>query len=203
MDLSEYASVLSKLEKTLIIGGHRLVASFFASWPSDLVFILSRSSFRMNILIRGYVASRWDYKQLLSRWVANVDGLLGSLDSTGSFICGPIVTDFFAGGSSSSKSLDMCVSRRGFAALTHFMESEGYGRGTHDVSASSFRPGVQEKVFSFVFHRQRGPEASITAHLVRCDTLDFFVRCATSEYSCLFAPSEIYGILILVCLGLV
>lgn len=172
-------STPSRLELTLIYGGYALVKRFFARWPLDCIFCLTRVNFRTHSLIRGYVALRWDHQSLLSRWVANVDRLLETLGTSGSFICGPTVADFFVRGTSSSTTLDICVATSGFAALTEVINMENYRLGSQPMFVSSFRPAITEKMFSFVFSRG-DTEATVVVHLVRGDPLDLIIHCATS-----------------------
>lgn len=179
--MREVIIIPSKLERTLIEGGYSLIELFFASWPLDMVFYISRVSYLMANIVKGYVASKWDHRKLLSRWVIDVDGLLNILDSTGSFICGPVVADFFDGGSSTSSNLDICVTEMGFVALVGIMGPERYRHRIQEVFASSFRPTIPEKVFTFRFHRDFPSLGSITAHLVRGDPLKFILHCATSK----------------------
>lgn len=174
-------SVPSRFERVLVEGGHDFVEQFFANWGPELIFRTSRANFLLTNLIKGYVATTWDLQTLLSRWVSNVDKLLETLDSTGSFVCGPVAANFFSRERDSYYNIDICASKAGFEALVMILDTENYIRTSPEVIVSSFQPTISEKVFTLRFRHDSDPiRRSITFHVVRGKPLDFLIGCASS-----------------------
>lgn len=174
----------SCFETTLIQGGPVLIRSFFDSWPSPSIFVLSTSSFFMWSIIREYMSLRWNLRATLSKWFNsnNIDGLVDVLRDTGALICGPMVAQFFNRSSTFTDNLDICVEKKKYGRVMDFLTSQLYSYPRSPRLISTFSPAVQSNVHTYSLrniHRSRG---TVTVHVVHGDPLTFMLTYATSEY---------------------